>query len=154
MKTISDGLDETMSFIRVVLFAFSSLAVLTSLFLFFIVMFVTIEENRRDIILLDYLGISKSAIRRSFIVCGLVVSSLAFFLSSLEIIILDYFVTHVIAGFVGTNIPYVFDYRPLATILAMSVVIAVAASYAAFEKQYSSLKKQFIKAKNFLKNDR
>ncbi len=154
MKTISDGLDETMSFIRVVLFAFSSLAVLTSLFLFFIVMFVTIEENRRDIILLDYLGISKSAIRRSFIVCGLVVSSLAFFLSSLEIIILDYFVTHVIAGFVGTNIPYVFDYRPLAAILAMSVVIAVAASYAAFEKQYSSFKKQFIKAKNFLKNDR
>ncbi len=154
MKTISTGLDETMFFIQIVLIAFSSLAVLTSLFLFFIVMFVTIEENRKDILLLDYLGLPKATIRKSYIVCGIIVSSFAFFLSGIQILIVDYMITHVIAGYIGTNIPYIFDYRPLLTILAFSIFIAYGASYYAFEKQYSRRKGQKIKRRKYLKKDR
>jgi ABC-type antimicrobial peptide transport system permease subunit len=71
-----------MLFFKVVLLSFSSLAVLTSFFLFFIVMYITIEENRKEIILLDYLGIPKKQIRTSFIVCGIIFSSMSFFLFS------------------------------------------------------------------------
>ncbi len=154
MKIISAGLDETMAFFKIVLLAFSSLAVLTSFFLFFIVMFITIEENRQDIILLDYLGIPKSEIRKSFIVCGLLVSSMAFFLSGVEIVIVDYLITHVIAGYVGTNIPYIFDFRPLAGILILSFLISYGASYYAFNNQYSRVKSRFANRRKIFKKYR
>jgi ABC-type antimicrobial peptide transport system permease subunit len=154
MKSITAGLDETMFFFRIVLIAFSSLAVLTSFFLFFIVMYVTIEENRKEINLLDYLGIPKKQIRTSFIVCGLIVSSMSFFLSAIEIAIVDYVITHVIAGYVGTNIPYIFDFRPLISILLLSFLISYGASFYAFNNQYSRAKIHFDNHRKILKKDR
>lgn len=143
IKSITAGLDETMLFFKVVLLAFSSLAILTSFFLFFIVMYITIEENRKEIILLDYLGIPKKQIRKSFIVCGIIFSSMSFFLTAIEIAIVDYVITHVIAGYVGTNIPYIFDFRPLISILLLSFIISYGASFYAFNNQYSRAKIHF-----------
>lgn len=138
MKVISEGIDETMSFLQIALFSFASLAVLTSIFLFFLVMFVTIEENKKDISLMYYLGISRSDIRRSFIVCGLMMSSLAFILSSIEIIIVDYIVNHIVGGYVGTVVRYQFNPIPLIVILFVSIIIAYCSTCLAFNKLYSS----------------
>ena len=142
VASIQEGIDETMGLLRVVLLAFSSLAIVTSLFLFFIVMFVTIEENRGDIVLMNYIGVAKKDIRNSFIVCGMMISSLSFTLSAIEIIIADFFINHVIGGYLGTNIPYVFNPGPLLAILSLSIVIAYIASYLAFEKHFSQGQKK------------
>lgn len=142
MASISAGLDETMSFVKTVLVSLSFLSVTSSLFLFFLVMFVTIEENRKDIILMDYLGIPKSEIRKSFIVCGLMITSLAFLLASAETVAVDFLITHVIGGYIGTNIPYIFDPKPLLAILSIAIIIAYLATRAAFEKQYKFVKKR------------
>lgn len=134
MKDIQTSLDETLSFMRIVLLAFSSLAVITSVFLFFMVMIVTIEENRNDIVLMHYLGISRRDTRNCFIVMGLAISFPAFVISSVEIIIVDFLINHVIAGYVGTNIPYVFDPAALMAIILSALAIAYLSSYLAFAK--------------------
>lgn len=134
MAGIQEGLDETLNLLKIVLLAFSSLAVITSLFLFFIVMIVTIEENRDDILLMKYLGISRNDTRNCFIVTGLVISFPAFLIASVEIIAADFLVNHVIEGYVGTNLPYVFDPSALLVIIVSAIAIAYLSSYLAFAK--------------------
>lgn len=154
MASVQEGIDETMSLLRIVLLSFSSLAIITSLFLFFLVMFVTIEENKNDIFLMHYLGISKRDIRNSFIVCGFLVSGFSFALASIEITVSDFVINHIIAGYLGTNIPYVFNPVPLLAILFLSIFMAYSATYFAFQKHYHQGQKKetfFIK---IIKKDR
>lgn len=151
MKMISEGIDETMSFLQVALFSFATLAIVTSLFLFFLVMFVTIEENEKDISLMNYLGISRRDIRRSFIVCGLMMSALAFVLSSLEIIMVDYIVNHIIGGYIGTIVAYQFNPIPLIAILLVSIIIAYCSTSLAFNKLYSSKQNKQKELKSIFK---
>lgn len=132
VEKINSSLTETMSLLNSSLFLFASLALLTSFFLFFIVIYVTIEENTKDIELYYYLGISQKEILSTFLVSSYVLSSLAFLIASIEIIFSDLMMNYFFKNYFMTNVKFMFDSRPIFIIFVLAFLIAFLATKFAF----------------------
>lgn len=147
IEKMNKSLNETMSLLRVSLFVFACLALLTSFFLFFIVIYVTIEENAKDINLYFYLGINRKEIRNSFLISSFLLSSLSFFIASIETIFADFLLNHYLSNYFMSNISFRLDIRPLILIFTLSFTIAYFATRLAFSITLEKNKKSLLRLK-------
>jgi len=134
IRDMAEGIDEAMSFLQISLLAFSGLSILISIFLFIIVMQITIEENRKDINLMHCLGVSFRDIKLSFSIYALLMSTLSCLVSGIGIVICDYFISYVIAGYVGTNVAFHLNLSPLLATSSSASLIALFSSRIAMVK--------------------
>ena len=117
-------IDETLSYVTLMLFSFSAISLLISMMLFIIVIYLNIMENEKEIVLMKYIGISNKDIRRLFTTYGLSIGLISFVISSIELIFLDLAFNKFLNSYFRTSISYSMNLTPFVILFVLTFVIS------------------------------
>lgn len=125
---ISKTIDETLSYVEIMLLSFSFVALLISFMLFLFVSYINIQESQKEITLMRYIGISKKNIKKVFLAYSLTMGLFSFFTSLAELFILNFLSTYVLSDYLTFNIGLSFSFWPILVIFTIIIVISLMSS--------------------------
>lgn len=123
LDEIDKSISSTFEYANIMLTAFSILSTVISILLLGTVILLNILESKEEIKLMNYLGIRNDDIQSTFIVQSLVHGLTAFFIASIETIIIDYFITISIGEMFKTSLAYIFNPMPIVIIFLVSILL-------------------------------
>lgn len=126
---LSKSISSTLKYANVILYSFSALAGIISVLLLATIVMLNVIENKDEIELFRYLGISKRDCDSTFIVQALVHGFVAFLLAAIETITVDIMISKLLGMTFGSALTYSISYIPLIAIFVLSIVISFITSF-------------------------
>lgn len=123
LTEIEKSISSTFEYANILLIAFSVLASLISVLLLGTTILLNILESKDEIILLNFLGIRNDDIQSTFIVQSLVQGFIAFFVSVIEIIIVDYFISYSLSDMFKVATKYTLNPTPILIVFLVSILM-------------------------------
>ena len=128
LDEISKSIDNTLDFIKLIVILFSVLAGTISILLLVTLILLNILENQHEVKIMKYSGITNNDISSQFVVDALVQTFIAYLISLLELVVIDYVTGKAINDMLGSSsksnvnvIPFVLTF-----IIAMSLAYLIA----------------------------
>ena len=91
-------------------------------------MMLNIIESKNDIRLFSLLGIKRHDINSCFVVESLVQGLLSFFVSSFELIIVDFVMSYMLGNTLGIGFNFSFNSKPILVILGGALIVPLVVS--------------------------
>lgn len=129
IEEIDKSVSSTFEYANVMLIAFSIIASLISILLLGTIILLNILESKNEIELMNYIGIRNDDIQSMFIVQALIHGLIAFFIASIEIIIIDYFISFSLSDMFKTGVVYHFNAVPIMVVFLVSIVLPLLISF-------------------------
>ena len=132
MSSLNEGIDEVCFYLEIVMYIFSIVSVVISIFLLSICNYLHILEIRRDIGLSRCIGVSKIESTKFIFIHAYIMAFISFLVSSFELLIINAFISKVIANYLEVGFefsinPFSFVYMFLLAFLIStfsSIIIA------------------------------
>ncbi len=125
MEDFNLGVDEICFFIEIALLIFSLIAVVISILLLSTCSYLHILENHRDIGLARCLGISKKESTKFLFSYSLIIGSISFIYSSIEILIISFVSSYVISDMFSSSLSFSFNPWCLVAMFVLAMAVAV-----------------------------
>ncbi|MFA7032266.1 MAG: ATP-binding cassette domain-containing protein [Bacilli bacterium] len=125
MSDINESIDEMCSYLQIIIVLFSAIAFLISILLLTICNHLYIFENQKDIGLARCLGVNKKEAKKFLYINNGITCFICFVISSLELLIINEFISLEIAHFLGSS--WLFSFNPIS--LLWMFVLAVLISF-------------------------
>lgn len=128
IEELKSNIDSTLDYANTILKVFSLLASIISVLLLGTIMMLTIIESKNDIKLLDLLGIKRRDINSCFVVQSVVQGLISFFISFLELIIVDFVMSYLLGNMLSIGFKFTFNSKPVLVILLLSILVPIVVS--------------------------
>lgn len=127
-REIGRTIDDTLSYVEVMLLSFSMVALIISIMLFSLVVYMNINESKNEIKLMHYIGIPKKDIKKMYISYGFIIGFIAFVTSSFEILLLNFLSAFVLQDYFSLNFSFSFSLLPFVAIFIVVLFIVCLSS--------------------------
>ena len=128
MEELKSNINTTLDYANTILKVFSLLASIISVLLLGTIMMLTIIESKNDIILFSLLGVKKRDINSCFIVQSVVQGLISFFVSSLELIGVDFAMSYLLGNMLNIGFKFSFNSKPVLIIFLISILVPIVVS--------------------------
>jgi ABC-type antimicrobial peptide transport system permease subunit len=128
MENFSLGVDEVCSFLEIALLFFSSITIVVSILLLSMSNYLFLLENKKQIGLLRCIGISSFEARKLLICNSLIYGTLAFIISSFELLLTSIFINLETSIILGGELFISFNPISLLVIFIISISISLVSS--------------------------
>ena len=125
IEELRTNIDTTLEYANTILKVFSVLAAVISILLLGTTMMLTIIESENDVKLLNFLGIRKRNINSCFVVQSVVQGLISFFVSSIELIIVDFVMSYMLSDTLGINFKFSLNSKPILIIFLIAIIVPV-----------------------------
>ena len=125
IEELRTNIDTTLEYANTILKVFSVLAAVISILLLGTTMMLTIIESENDVKLLNFLGIRKRNINSCFVVQSVVQGLISFFVSSVELIIVDFVMSYMLSDTLGINFKFSLNSKPILIIFLIAIIVPV-----------------------------
>ena len=129
LNSINEGIDEVCFYLEIAMIAFSSIAILISTFLLSTCNYLHALEIRRDIGLSRCIGVSKAESSKFVFAHSFLMSGIAFLISSVELIGIDYFISRILANYLAIDFSFSFDPKSLLFMFLLASGISLLSSF-------------------------
>ena len=123
MEELKSNINTTLEYANTILKVFSLLASIISVLLLGTIMMLTIIESKNDINLFSLLGIKKHDINSCFVVQSIVQGLISFFISSFELIGVDFVMSYMLGNMLNIGFKFSFNSKPVLAIFLMSILV-------------------------------
>ena len=128
MEELKANINTTLDYANTILKVFSLLASVISILLLGTIMMLTIIESKNDITLFSLLGVKKRDINSCFVVQSVVQGLISFFVSSLELIGVDFVMSYMLGNILNVGFKFSFNSKPVLIIFLMAVFVPLLVS--------------------------
>ena len=128
IEELKTNIDTTLEYANTILKVFSILAGVISVLLLGTTMMLNIIESKNDIRLFSLLGIKRQDINSCFVVESLVQGLISFFVSSLELIIVDFIMSYMLGNMLSIGFNFSFNAKPILVILGGALLVPLLVS--------------------------
>ena len=128
MEELKANINTTLDYANTILKVFSLLASVISILLLGTIMMLTIIESKNDITLFSLLGVKKRDINSCFVVQSVVQGLISFFVSSLELIGVDFVMSYMLGNMLNIGFKFSFNSKPVLIIFLMAVFVPMLVS--------------------------
>ena len=128
MEELKSNINTTLDYANTILKVFSLLASIISVLFLGTIMMLTIIESKNDIALFSLLGVKKRDINSCFVVQSVVQGLISFFVSSLELIGVDFAMSYLLGNMLNIGFKFSFNSKPVLIIFLISVFVPVVVS--------------------------
>lgn len=128
MEELKANINTTLDYANTILKVFSLLASVISILLLGTIMMLTIIESKNDITLFSLLGVKKRDINSCFVVQSVVQGLISFFVSSLELIGVDFVMSYMLGNMLNIGFKFSFNSKPVLIIFLMAVFVPLLVS--------------------------
>ena len=122
LSAVKESLETTLDYSETILLIFSLLSSLISILLLATIIILNVLESKEEVKILKYIGIRKNDINSSFVTEGMTHVIIAFFFSLLEMVGIDFILSHVLNGMLGTNVNYSLNIVPILTVFLIALI--------------------------------
>ena len=123
VNELSKSIESTLSYANAILIGFSVLASLISILLLGTVVLLNVLESKEEIYLFTVVGLRQKEIDSLFIYQSLIQGFIAFLLSSIELVVVDYVVSKALGDTLHTSLRYSFNFLPIGVIFLFSIIL-------------------------------
>ena len=124
MSSLNESIDEVCFYLEFVMYIFSLIAVVISIFLLSICNYLHILEIQCDIGLSRCIGVSKGESTKFIFTHAYIMAFIAFLVASVELIVLNYFISKIISSFL--EVGFSFSLNPLSLIYMFLLAFVIA----------------------------
>ncbi len=128
MEELKANINTTLDYANTILKVFSLLASIISILLLGTIMMLTIIESQNDIHLFSLLGVKKRDINSCFVVQSVVQGLISFFVSSFELIGVDFAMSYLLGNMLNIGFKFSFNSKPVLIIFLMAVFVPMLVS--------------------------
>ena len=128
IEELKTNIDTTLEYANTILKAFSILAGVISILLLATTMMLNIIESKNDVRLFSLLGIKRRDINSCFVIESLVQGLISFFVSSIELIIVDFVMSYMLGNMLSISFEFSFNSKPILVVLGGAIVVPLAVS--------------------------
>lgn len=129
IEEIDKSVSSTFEYANVMLLVFSIIASLISILLLGTIILLNILESKNETKLMKYLGIRNDDIQSVFIVQSILHGLIAFIIASIEIIIIDYFISVSLSDMFKTSVIYHLNFVPIIIVFLVSILLPFLISF-------------------------
>lgn len=122
MKEINESIEEVMVYLKIILYLFSFVTVVSSIIILSIINYINIEEDKKEIAILSLLGFRAKEILKISLFNNLFMGILSLISGSLSIILIDSIVSFIFEETLGYSSTFSF---PFLSIISMCIVMAM-----------------------------
>lgn len=130
MEELKTNISTTLDYANTILKVFSLLASIISVLLLGTIMMLTIIESENDIRLFSLLGVKKSDINSCFVVQSVVQGLISFFVSSIELIMVDFVMSYMLGNMLNIGFKFSFNSTPVLIIFLIAIIVPIIISKA------------------------
>ena len=130
MEELKSNIETTLDYANTILKVFSLLASIISVLLLGTIMMLTIIESQNDINLFSLLGVKKNDINSCFVVQSVVQGLISFFVSSIELIGVDFVMSYMLGNMLNIGFKFTFNSKPVLIIFLIAVFVPIIISKA------------------------
>lgn len=123
LKELQSNLNSTLDYANTILIAFSLLASVISILLLGTVMMLNIIESKDEILMFKFLGVKKQDINSSFTVQAIIQGLLAFLVSAIELIVVDFLITYSIGDMMNIDFKFSFNSKPILVVFLLALIV-------------------------------
>ena len=127
---IENSIEESTSFLRYILYAFSLLSIFSSLILSFIITFINANEQKGEIKLFITLGLRNKEIFKMFFVDNLINSLICIVTSICSLLFINIFVSQALGKMIGLSSLSIFNVFSILVVIGVAFIIVLASSFA------------------------
>ena len=142
LNELSLSINNTINYAKNVLFVFSIIAIAISSLLLGTCILLNILESKKEIELYSYTGINKSDIVTSFVVEVVVQTLIAFFISAVEMIVIELVINFGLDAMFGVSSGLVLNFEPILIVFCISTFIAITIGYIVTKFSFKNKKKR------------
>ena len=117
------NIDSTLEYANTILVSFSILATIISILLLGTVLMLNITESKDEIELFRHLGFKRSDINSTFTNQAIVQGLIAFVISSVELIVVDFVISYVLGDYLNIGFQFSLNLKPIILVFLMSLVL-------------------------------
>ena len=128
IEELKTNINTTLEYANTILKVFSILAAVISILLLGTTMMLNIIESENDIKLLTFLGIKRSNINSCFVTQSVIQGLISFFVSSLELIIIDLLMDYMLSDQLGIEFKFSLNGKPVLIIFLIAVFVPIIVS--------------------------
>ena len=128
-KEIGDSTNETLNYAKIVTLCFSVMSLIISILLLSTTIFLQMIENKKDIKIFNYLGISNSDVRSIFLTETFLQSFASSILALFELIFISFIFNKTLGDYMGVTIPISNSYGQLLLIFLIGVFVPACISF-------------------------
>lgn len=128
LSEINASIDRICSYIQIALLCFSSIAIVISILILTISNYLHIIESRREIGLARCLGVNKNEAKKFLYSHSLLLGTISFFLSTLELMVASIFISYIVSHELGGSFIFSFDIRAILLMLVIAGVVSIFSS--------------------------
>ena len=125
MEELKSNINTTLDYANTILKVFSLLASIISVLLLGTIMMLTIIESENDIRLFSLLGVKKSDINSCFVVQSVVQGMISFFVSSLELVGVDFVMSYMLGNILNIGFKFSFNSKPVLIIFLIALLVPI-----------------------------
>ena len=123
VNELSKSIESTLSYANAILIGFSILASLISILLLGTVVLLNVLESKEEIYLFTVLGIRQKEIDSLFVYQSIIQGLIAFMLSAVELVVVDYVISKALGDTLHTSLKYSFNFLPIGIIFLFSIFL-------------------------------
>ena len=125
MEELKSNINTTLDYANTILKVFSLLASVISILLLGTIMMLTIIESKNDINLFSFLGVKRRDINSCFVVQSVVQGLISFFVSSLELIGVDFVMSYLLGNMLNVGFKFSFNSKPVLIIFIIALFVPI-----------------------------
>lgn len=129
MDEVNKSVSSTFEYANIMLLAFSIISSIISILLLGTIILLNILESKDEIRLLKYIGIRNDDIQSLFISQSLLHGLIAFAIASIEVIIIDYFISFSLSNMFKIGVVYQLNLLPILIIFLISILLPLVISF-------------------------
>ena len=125
MEELKSNINTTLDYANTILKVFSLLASVISILLLGTIMMLTIIESKNDINLFSFLGVKRRDINSCFVVQSVVQGLISFFVSSIELIGVDFVMSYLLGNMLNVGFKFSFNSKPVLIIFVIALFVPI-----------------------------
>ena len=129
LGSINDGIDEICFYLEYVMYIFSLIAIIISIFLLSICNYLHILEIKKDIGLSRCIGVSKMESTKFIFIHAYFMAFVSFLVSSIELVFLNYFISKIIASYLMVSFTFSLNFLSFLYMFLLAFVISTVSSF-------------------------
>ena len=123
INELSKSVESTLKYANAILIGFSVLSSLISIFLLGTVVLLNVLESKQEIYLLNIIGIKRKDINSIFVYQSVIQGLIAFALSAVELIVVDFVISKALGDLLHTSLSYSMNILPILIVFLFSVIL-------------------------------
>ena len=148
VNELSKSVESTLKYANAILMGFSILSSLISILLLGTVVLLNVLESKDEIGLFNIIGIKQKDIDSIFVYQSLIQGLIAFVLSAVELIVVDFVISKALGNVLHTSLSYSFNILPILIVFLFAVILPLVTSFVLVKSLTLKSRKSVAKSKH------